>query len=161
MFFVCLFSRLRYFHCGSGNRGDSNVLAGCTAALGGCNAGGNPTWPNLPHGFNFTRNIVYVKPKSSLLERCVAPPPPFVNSDCVSLCFILFHSVLIASVVACVTLPPFLNIGVTVNVALCCALSISFLYELVVQNVTHAVPKSRIRAARVVRLTHHARFSFD
>jgi len=53
-----------YFHCGSGNRADGNVFAGCgrrgprDATLGACNAGGNPTWPNIPHGFNFTRNIV-------------------------------------------------------------------------------------------------------
>ena len=58
-----------YFHCGSGNRGDANVIAGCKVGLGGCNAGGNPTWPNLPHGFNFTRNIVYLDPKTALLER--------------------------------------------------------------------------------------------
>jgi len=23
-----------------------------------CNSGGNPQWPNLPHGFDFSRNIL-------------------------------------------------------------------------------------------------------
>ena len=26
----------------------------------GCNKGGNPTWPDLPHGFSFTTNILYI-----------------------------------------------------------------------------------------------------
>lgn len=62
-----------YFHCGSDNRANGNVFAACgiggskDAVLGGCNAGGNPTWPNLPHGFNFTQNIVYIEDAARLI----------------------------------------------------------------------------------------------
>ena len=28
--------------------------------LGVCNGGGNPTWPNISHGFSFLHNIVYL-----------------------------------------------------------------------------------------------------
>ena len=32
---------------------------------GFCNAGGNPTWPNLVHGFTFQKNIVFVDNSTS------------------------------------------------------------------------------------------------
>lgn len=65
-----------YFHCGNGNRADGNVFAFCgtggperDAVIGGCNKGGNPTWPDLPHGFNFTRNVVYLAGDERLIGK--------------------------------------------------------------------------------------------
>ena len=57
-----------YFHCGTANSFTNNIVAG--AGRGGemqrrllpgmCNKGGNPTWPDIIHGFAFERNIVLV-----------------------------------------------------------------------------------------------------
>eukprot|EP00041_Stephanoeca_diplocostata_P027224 m.746736 g.746736 ORF g.746736 m.746736 type:complete len:789 (-) comp23140_c0_seq3:3444-5810(-) len=57
-----------YFHCGTGNVATNNIFANAGAGgthhndayVGSCNSGGNPTWPEVIHGFTFERNIVYV-----------------------------------------------------------------------------------------------------
>ena len=56
-----------YFHCGNNNTFLNNVIAGVAmqttaGSLKSCNRGGNPTWPDIVHGFTFERNIVYVGP---------------------------------------------------------------------------------------------------
>lgn len=58
-----------YFHCGTDNKFINNIIA--SAGTGGttiaqklhpglCNKGGNPTWPDVIHGFEFSRNIVLI-----------------------------------------------------------------------------------------------------
>lgn len=57
-----------YFHCGTSHVGISNILYSCGqqstggagAYLKSCNKGGNPTWPNLPHGFVWNATITYI-----------------------------------------------------------------------------------------------------
>jgi hypothetical protein len=49
--------------------------------------------------------------------QCVSPPPS-VNSDSVSLCSILFHTVILSSLTVNVSPPPFENNNVIVNIAL-------------------------------------------
>lgn len=61
-----------YFHCGKDHTAVDNIIVGAGAEyhhggpmvgyLKSCNAGGNPTWPQLPVGFQFSRNIVAVMP---------------------------------------------------------------------------------------------------
>jgi len=58
-----------YFHCGTGHTSSNNVVAYAAQQPSGsylrsCNAGGNPTWPNLPHGFIMDHNIFYVADKT-------------------------------------------------------------------------------------------------
>jgi hypothetical protein len=48
--------------------------------------------------------------------QCVSPPP-FVNSDSVPLCSILFHSVILTSLTVYVSPPPFETNDVIVNIA--------------------------------------------
>ena len=55
-----------YFHCGTDNSAENNMVAATAQqgargkALGLCNRGGNPMWPNLPHGFELRRNIFWL-----------------------------------------------------------------------------------------------------
>lgn len=58
-----------YFHCGTGHTSSNNVVAYAAQQPSGsylrsCNSGGNPTWPNLPHGFIMDHNIFYVADKT-------------------------------------------------------------------------------------------------
>ena len=54
------------FHCGTNQNGTNNLIANMTqqargqGTLSACDSGGNPTWPNISHGFDFTQNIVVV-----------------------------------------------------------------------------------------------------
>ena len=53
-----------YFHCGTNNSAINNVIHTTGARLAlvkSCNSGGNPTYPNLPRGFTWTRNIGYME----------------------------------------------------------------------------------------------------
>eukprot|EP00045_Choanoeca_perplexa_P012300 m.133752 g.133752 ORF g.133752 m.133752 type:complete len:683 (-) comp15954_c0_seq2:547-2595(-) len=53
-----------YWHCGRSHYTTNNMLlfTGRQApqAIRSCNSGGNPTWPNLPVGLTFDRNVVYL-----------------------------------------------------------------------------------------------------
>merc|ERR1712025_1082781 len=54
-----------YFHCGTDNHAINNIIISADIQesdgyIKSCNRGGNPTWPNITHGFSFSRNIVYV-----------------------------------------------------------------------------------------------------
>eukprot|EP01065_Artemidia_motanka_P007700 TRINITY_DN13844_c0_g1_i1.p1 TRINITY_DN13844_c0_g1~~TRINITY_DN13844_c0_g1_i1.p1 ORF type:complete len:660 (+),score=153.24 TRINITY_DN13844_c0_g1_i1:39-2018(+) len=54
-----------YFHCGTNNTATNNVIASVGrqdkgGVVKSCNKGGNPTWPDVIHGFNFTHNILYM-----------------------------------------------------------------------------------------------------
>eukprot|EP00039_Didymoeca_costata_P003500 m.68048 g.68048 ORF g.68048 m.68048 type:complete len:728 (-) comp11936_c0_seq2:54-2237(-) len=59
------------FHCGTNNTAINNVVGFASQQansalhinaeyLSLCNGGGNPTWPNISHGFSFKNNIVYI-----------------------------------------------------------------------------------------------------
>jgi hypothetical protein len=63
-----------FFHCGHNNSARNNVVhasatvdvdggegAGRRGLLNGCSGGGNPTYPNLPHGFTWAQNIGYME----------------------------------------------------------------------------------------------------
>lgn len=63
-----------YNHCGNDHFESNNLLIRLARQnggqyLGSCNSGGNPTWPNLPHGFSFTRSVVVVDPAGGPLTR--------------------------------------------------------------------------------------------
>ena len=77
-----------YFHCGANNNAENSILVNdsmqgshcldpggdpnsCSSAIKSCNPGGNPTWPNISHGFRFRHNIVTLTPQGHLTE----PPP--------------------------------------------------------------------------------------
>jgi len=54
-----------YFHCGQNNSANNNILIfeaqqTKNGYVKSCNSGGNPTYPDIPVGFNFTHNIVDV-----------------------------------------------------------------------------------------------------
>jgi hypothetical protein len=65
-----------FHHCGAAQYDSNNILARCGVEpkgdyLKSCNSGGNPTWPNLPHGFDFHHNILYIEQSS--------PPAPLTT----------------------------------------------------------------------------------
>lgn len=66
------------FHCGTNQNGTNNIIANDTqqgrpgqGTLAACNSGGNPTWPNISHGFQFKRNIVIVPEKGQVRSPTV------------------------------------------------------------------------------------------
>lgn len=60
-----------FHHCGEAQYDSNNILSGCGmepkgSYLKACNSGGNPTWPNLTHGFDFHRNIIFIDESANL-----------------------------------------------------------------------------------------------
>lgn len=60
------------FHCGTNQNGTGNLIVNNTVqkqgggTLDACNGGGNPTWPNISHGFAFRQNVVVIPEQGAL-----------------------------------------------------------------------------------------------
>ena len=60
-----------YFHCGTNNTASNNVIAfasqehNAAGYFRSCNSGGNPTYPNISHGFTYERNLHYISSRDN------------------------------------------------------------------------------------------------